>query len=73
MILDHTNPHNESKYKMNIYTENGYANRQAYLDSLAEDYGVDELSVYAIAAVLGPNEVFDGLVSAIEDMSDNFI
>ena len=53
---------------MSIYTENGYANRREYLDSLAEDFGIDNETVYALASVLGKSEDFDGLVSALEDM-----
>lgn len=50
-----------------IYTENGFETREAYLVSLAEDYGVDIDTVRSIADLLGPGEDFDGLVSALED------
>lgn len=53
---------------MSIYTEQGYKNRKDYLDSLAEDYGIDRHTVYAIASMLGPNEDFDGLVSNLQDI-----
>lgn len=53
---------------MSVYTDNGYANRQEYLLSLAEDYGVDYTDVVAVAGILGPSEDFDGLLSALEDM-----
>ena len=53
---------------MSIYTENGYQNRREYLDSLADDYGVERATVYAIADLYGPGEDFDGLVTAIEDL-----
>jgi hypothetical protein len=55
---------------MSIYTDNGYKDRIDYLKSLAEDYGVSLDKVFAVAAVLGPNEDFDGLVVAIQDESD---
>jgi hypothetical protein len=55
---------------MSIYTEEGYANRRAYLDSLADDYGLDRSTVYALAGILGPNEDFDGLICALEDAAD---
>ena len=55
---------------MSIYTENGYANRKDYLDSMAAEYGVDRESVYMLANVLGKSEDFDGLVSALEDYED---
>ena len=52
---------------MNIYQENGFENRKEYLQSLADDYGVDVDTVFAMAAMLGKSEDFDGLVTAIED------
>ena len=55
---------------MSIYTENGYANRRDYLNSLAEDYGIDLNTVLVLADMLGPSEDFDGLVTALEDMED---
>ena len=51
----------------NIYQENGYANRDDYLNCLSEDYGVPIEDVYSLAEILGENEDFDGLVSALED------
>lgn len=53
---------------MSIYTDNGYDSRKHYLECLAEDFGVDTKTVFALASVLGPNEDFDGLVSSLEDM-----
>ena len=52
---------------MSIYIENGYKNRRDYLDSLAEDFGIDKQTVYAMASILGSTEDFDGLVTALED------
>ena len=52
----------------NIYRENGYADRDDYLTCLSEDYGVPIESVYSLAEMLGENEDFDGLVSALEDI-----
>ena len=49
---------------MSIYTENGYANRQEYLDELCEEYG--EL-VNVMTSVLPSSEDFDGLITALED------
>lgn len=51
----------------NIYQENGYADRDDYLTCLAEDYVVPIEDVYSLADMLGENEDFDGLVSALED------
>ena len=50
---------------MSVYTENGFKNRQDYLNSLAEDYGE---KVFFMADVLGPSEDFDGLITSLEDM-----
>ena len=52
----------------NIYQENGYADRDDYLSCLSEDYGVSIEDVYSLAEMLGENEDFDGLVSALEDI-----
>ena len=52
----------------NIYQENGYADRDDYLNCLSEDYGVSIEDVYSLADMLGENEDFDGLVSALEDI-----
>lgn len=53
---------------MSIYTDNGYANRQEYLDELREEYG--EL-VDILITVLPSSEDFDGLVTALEDALDS--
>lgn len=55
---------------MNIYQEKGYKNRRDYLMSLAEDYSISFLTVVSLADILGPNEDFDGLVSALEDIEE---
>ena len=52
----------------NIYQENGYADRDDYLTCLSEDYDVLIEDVYSLADMLGENEDFDGLVSALEDV-----
>lgn len=55
---------------MNDYTANGYANRRAYLEALAEDFGIDQQTVFTLASILGASEDFDGLVTALEDHAD---
>lgn len=55
---------------MSIYTEQGYTSRRDYLDSLAEDLGIDPQTVYTLADLLGPSEDFDGLVTALEDHAE---
>lgn len=51
-----------------VYKRHGYASREEYLHSLADEYGVSDDVVWNLAEVLGPNEDFDGLVSLLEDM-----
>lgn len=51
-----------------VYKRNGYSNREDYLNKLAEDYGVSKMVVFSLADMLGPNEDFDGLINALEDM-----
>lgn len=53
---------------MDIYAKLGYKSRDDYLDSLAEEYGVAKIIVHSLADMLGPNEDFDGLINALEDM-----
>jgi hypothetical protein len=55
---------------MNEYTQQGYTSRADYLASLADDFGVSLDTVYALADLLGPNEDFDGLVTALEDYAE---
>ena len=50
-----------------IYIENGYKDRDDYLQSLSDEYGVSIETVYTLADVLGESEEFDGLISALED------
>jgi hypothetical protein len=50
---------------MSVYTDHGYADREDYLASLREEYGE---AVDILAALLGPSEDFDGLVTDLEDL-----
>lgn len=52
----------------NIYVQNGYLNREDYLLSISEEYGVEHEAVILIADMLGEHEDFDGLINALEDM-----
>jgi len=47
-----------------VYQQNGFDTRTDYLADLAEEHGD---TVYILADLLGPNEDFDGLVTALED------
>ena len=51
----------------NIYNQKGYKNRKDYLVSIADEYGIEESTVFFIANMLGEAEDFDGLISTIED------
>lgn len=55
---------------MDIYKENGYTNRKEYLESLADDFGIDYDTVESVADLLGPDEDFDGLLSSLDDYGD---
>ena len=57
---------------MSVYQENGYANRLEYLISLAEDFGVPMSVVRELSGVLGPDEDFDGLVTELDDIADDY-
>ena len=52
---------------MSIYQEQGFENRKDYLNSLADEFGVDRQTVYTMASMLGSSEDFDGLVTSRED------
>lgn len=54
---------------MCIYQQNGYKDREDYLDSLREDYGE---AVDILTSVLPPSEDFDGLIISLEDMNDGY-
>jgi hypothetical protein len=54
---------------MCIYQQNGYKDREDYLDSLREDYGE---AVDILTSVLPPSEDFDGLITSLEDMNDGY-
>lgn len=58
--------------KDSIYLRNGFKNRDDYLKSLSEDYGVPLDVVYMLADTLGESEDFDGLITALEDTEGMF-
>jgi len=57
---------------MSIYTNEGFANRREYLEDLADQTGVDLETVLILADLFGPNEDFDGLVTALEDHAQGY-
>lgn len=52
------------------YKKAGYETREDYLNDLAVRYNVNPMIVSGLAGILGDEEDFDGLVSAIENMED---
>jgi hypothetical protein len=52
----------------NPYINNGFADREEYLDSLREEYGG---LVDILIGILPPSEDFDGLVTELEDAMDS--
>ena len=54
------------------YVTNGWADREDYLRGLAEIYEVSYPTVRELADLLGPNEDFNGLISAVQDRAPRF-
>lgn len=52
---------------MTVYTDNGYADREDYLNALRDEYGG---LVDILITVLPASEDFDGLVTELEDALD---
>jgi hypothetical protein len=50
-----------------VYAANGYRDHEDYLNSLADDRGIERMAVDMIADMLGETEDFDGLVTALDD------
>ena len=55
----------------NIYEENGYADRGAYLISLSEEYEIPLETVLLLADLYGEDEDFDGLLTSLDDYADD--
>jgi hypothetical protein len=55
---------------LSVYQQNGFENREDYLDSLREEYGED--LVDALTSVLPASEDFDGLLIELEDNFGTF-
>lgn len=58
--------------KENVYQENGYENRENYLQCMSENYGAPLEVVTELADLLGESEEFDGLISALQDAEGMF-
>ena len=59
--------------KMSIYEEYGHTSRASYLRGLADEFGIPLDTVYMMADLLGPGEDFDGLITALEDYSEDLV
>ncbi|MDH6311206.1 hypothetical protein M2451_003879 [Dysgonomonas sp. PFB1-18] len=53
----------------NNYLQQGYESRKAYLQDLANQFGIDYDIVLGVAEMLGAAEDFDGLPSTLEDFA----
>ena len=54
----------------NVYVMHGYANREAYLAELRADYGA--MLVDALTSMLPASEDFDGLITELEDNTNDW-
>jgi len=52
--------------KQTIYRQNGFEDRNDYLQSLADDYGVNVYVIFSLAEIIGESEDFDELISTLE-------
>jgi hypothetical protein len=57
---------------VNTYQENGFDDRDQYLSYLSDEYEVPYYIVYAVADMFGESEDFDGLVTELENLSDEY-
>tara|TARA_B100000131_G_scaffold2963_1_gene3139 strand:+ start:2290 stop:2517 length:228 start_codon:yes stop_codon:yes gene_type:complete len=48
-----------------VYQDNGYADRDDYLNSLRDTYGTEIVNTFL--EIMPPSEDFDGLVTDLED------
>jgi hypothetical protein len=60
--------HKNKGINMSIYIAEGYKSRRDYLETLADEMGIEKEIVFTLASVLGPSEDFDGLVTELEDL-----
>lgn len=52
---------------MEVLRKNGYDGLKEYLQDLADEYDVPYSVVVSLYSCLGESELFDGLVSAVQD------
>lgn len=49
------------------YETNGFPDRDAYLNDVADRFGASPAAVRLLADLMGPSEDFNGLITYIED------
>ena len=52
---------------MEVLRENGYDGLKEYLHDLSDEYDVPYSVVVSLYQLLGEQELFDGLISAVQD------
>lgn len=62
----------ERTIDLEVYADHGCESRSDWLLGLAEDHGVPIDQVIVLADLLGAEEDFDGLVTALEDATVGF-
>lgn len=50
----------------------GYESREHYILQMSEDYNVDPEGAITLAEMLGDDELFDGFLTALEDVNSLF-
>lgn len=53
---------------MQVLEERGFDSVDEYLEDLADETGHDIETVYMLYSMLGETELFDGLVTSLQDM-----
>jgi DNA-directed RNA polymerase subunit RPC12/RpoP len=56
--------------KEDVYMRNDFDDREAYIEYLSDMYNTPIEIIEDLSDVLGPNEDFDGLVIALEDLGN---
>jgi hypothetical protein len=59
-----------TELEQSVYQQNGFENREDYLDSLRDEYGAELVDV--LITVLPASEDFDGLVSELSSYEDYY-
>ena len=62
----------QDSVETNIYKQNDFTSRAHYLECLSQGYNVPLDTVEALANLYGEVEMFDGLVTALQDIEGVF-